>query len=120
MELKRCYHLTGNFFHFSSHVFVPEVNSRQLVVKPKEISVLLDDIWCWRNKTNWECPLLPDWASKTNFVCNSNSSCIEHCSLHVKSDLPKYLVYAGSIIILSIIIVHMVGFYKKKIIKKIF
>jgi hypothetical protein len=89
------------------------------MVQPPYLYQLLDDIWCLQNQTTWECPLLPDWAAHTHFVCN-NSTCIEHCALHVTADLKQYLLYAGSIIILSTIIVHMMKFYKRKLFKKTF
>lgn len=116
-QMKRCYHLTGNYFHFSSHVYVPDIKRKQLQVIPKYLNVLLDDIWCYNNKTSWECPLLPDWSSKIKFICD-NSTCIEHCSLKIKANLEHYLVYVGILIMLSIVIVWSIEKQKKIFFKK--
>lgn len=115
--LRRCHHSTGNYFHFSSRVFVPEIKRSQLHVKPRYLKDLLNDIWCIRNATNWHCPLLPDWTDKIKFFCD-NSTCIEHCSLQVEANLQNYLLFAGAIILICCIIVFVIENYNIKLLKK--
>jgi len=115
--LTRCHHTTGNYFHFSSRVFVPEIQANQLRVQPKYLSYLLNDIWCIKNKTAWHCPLLPDWTDKIDFDC-ANNTCIEYCSLKVKANLEHYLFFAGTIIVLCCLIVFVIESYNMKMIKK--
>lgn len=116
-KLVRCHHSTGNYYHFSSRVFVPEIKMSQLRVKPRFLNTLLNDIWCIKNSTAWECPLLPDWTDKINFVCD-NSSCIEYCSLHVDANLQHYLIYVGCYIIVCSLIVFTIENYNLKLLKK--
>ena len=97
MNIKRCFHKTNYpYYHFSSHVYVPEVDAPQLQVDKhhKYIKYLLDDVTCKKNNSEpssqWDC-LLPDWSEKTNFICNG--TCIEHCSLIIEADLIKYFLW---------------------------
>lgn len=90
---------------------------KQLYVDPTYLTPLLDDIWCVQNRSNWICPLIPDWAEKIKFQCD-NSSCIEYCSLHMKANLEHYLLYAGSLIFLSCIAVWILEKYSKLLLKK--
>ena len=122
MNIKRCFHKTNYpYYHFSSHVYVPEVDAPQLQVDKHHtyIKYLLDDVTCKKNTSEptspWDC-LLPDWSEKTNFICNG--TCIEHCSLIIEADLIKYLIYAGILICFANIIVFLAERSIKKIMLK--
>lgn len=122
MDVKRCFHKDNYpYYHFSSHVYVPEINAPQLQVDDhhKYLTHLLDDVICKKNNSEagsqWDC-LLPDWSEKTNFICNG--TCIEHCSLIIEADLGKYLLYAGVLICFANIIVYLTERSIIKLIKK--
>lgn len=122
MDVKRCFHKDNYpYYHFSSHVYVPEINAPQLQVDDhhKYLTHLLDDVICKKNnseaRAQWDC-LLPDWSEKTNFICNG--TCIEHCSLIIEADLGKYLLYAGVLICFANIIVYLTERSIIKLIKK--
>ena len=117
MVLKRCFYKLNDYpyYHFSAHVYVPEVNAPQLQANHTYLKFVLDDVWCQKNLTEWDC-LLPDWSKKTKLLCND--TCIEHCSLVLEADLVHYLIYAGILVCCANIVVYLSEKYILKVILK--
>ena len=117
--MQRCRHVAENygFHHFSAHEYLPNGNKTQLQVNNKFLALMLDDVTCSKNITQWDC-LLPDWAEKINFSCRINSTCIEDCALIIEANLQHYLIYAGILIVMANVTVLLAERWVKKYNKK--
>ncbi len=114
---KRCFHKLNDYpyYHFSAHVYVPNIQAPQLQVTPNYLHEILDDIWCQKNISQWDC-MLPDWSEKTELQCNG--TCVENCSLIIKADLEHYLMYVGVLLCFVNITVYLTEQWMLKILIK--